>query len=315
MRNYFYDLGIFNSKEFETPTVCVGNLSLGGAGKTPMVEFLISELQEIYKVAVLSRGYKRKTSGYVLADIESTVDQLGDEPYQVYKKFNTISLAVDADRCNGIENLESTIKPDLIILDDAFQHRKVKPSFSILLTAHDKLFCSDYFIPTGTLRDGRNQAKRADIIVVTKCPPGLSEDRRNRVVERLKPKPHQKILFSFLEYGVALKGTEGQITLDDLKQRELTLVTGIANPDPLIKYLKDKGLDFEHLRFKDHHSFAKNEIEKLNSKNLILTTEKDFVRLQGKVKNLIYIEIRHKFFENGKNELLSDIEALMKPNF
>lgn len=314
MRNYFYDLGIFNSKEFETPTVCVGNLSLGGAGKTPMVEFLVFELQEAYKIAVLSRGYKRKTSGYVLADTESIVDQLGDEPYQVYRKFSNISLAVDADRGNGIANLESTIKPDLIILDDAFQHRKVRPSFSVLLTAYDKLYCDDYFVPAGTLRDGRNQAGRANVIVVTKCPPDLSENQRNRIVEKLKPKPHQKVLFSSLQYGATLKGGEGQITLEDLKQREITLVTGIANPDPLIHYLKEKCLDFEHLKFKDHHSFTKNEIEKLNSRNLILTTEKDFVRLQGKVKDLLYVEIKHKFLENGKMELINDVEALMKPS-
>jgi len=315
IRNFFYDQGVLNSKEFETPTVCVGNLSLGGAGKTPMVEFLISELQEAHKIAVLSRGYKRKTSGYVLADHESTVDQLGDEPFQIYRKFSAISLAVDADRCNGIEILERTVKPDIIILDDAFQHRKVKPSFSVLLTAYDKLFCDDYFLPIGTLRDGRNQAKRANVIVVTKCPADLSENQRTGIIEKLKPKSHQKILFSFLEYRSALKGGKGPTTLENLKEPEVTLVTGIANPVPLTDYLKRNGLIFEHLQFKDHHSFTKKEIENLNSKGLILTTEKDFVRLEGKVKDLLYIEVEHKFFENGKKELIDEIEVLMKPSF
>lgn len=315
IRNYFYDWGIINSREFETPTVCVGNLSLGGAGKTPMVEFLISQLQEVYKIAVLSRGYKRNTGGYVLADLESTVDELGDEPYQIFQKFDTISLAVDADRCNGIKNLESKIKPDLIILDDAFQHRKIKPSFSILLTPYDKLYCDDYFLPTGTLRDSRNQAKRANVIVVTKCPADLSEDQRNRLIEKLKAKPSQEILFSFLEYGSTLKGDSRETTLEALKKRELTLVTGIANPAPLINYLRHKGLVFEHLQFKDHHSFTKKEIENLNSKDLILTTEKDWVRMEGKVKNLLFIEVEHKFLENGKKQLIGAIEFLMKPSF
>lgn len=311
-RNYFYDVGIFRSNKFETPTLCVGNLSLGGTGKTPMVEFLASELEEVFSIAVLSRGYKRKSRGFVLAGPESTVVAIGDEPYLLHTKFPKIVVAVDADRSNGIQLLENKVKPDLIILDDAFQHRKVKSSFSILLTSHNKLYCDDYFFPTGTLRDSRKEAKRANIIVVTKCPTNLSDAERQRIVKKLRPKPDQKVMFSFLEYGNSLKGVQGETTLMELKERTITLVTGIADPAPLIHYLSSKGLEFEHLRFNDHHSFTKNEIDHFNSKELILTTEKDFVRLQERVNDALYIEVRHRFFGKGASEMIEAIEKVMK---
>ncbi|MBM1108039.1 tetraacyldisaccharide 4'-kinase [Aurantibacter crassamenti] len=314
VRNYFYDTGLFKSKSFETPTICVGNLSLGGTGKTPMVEFLIAALQDDFKVAVLSRGYKRTSKGYVLAESNSTVESLGDEPYQIHKKFKQITLAVDADRKNGIRNLQSEIKPDVIILDDAFQHRKVEPTFSVLLTAFDKLYSEDYFIPFGTLRDGRNQAKRAQIIVVTKCPIDLSEQERNKVVKSLNPNKNQKVLFSHLDYGNILKGGVVDATLESISAINFTLVTGIANPVPLVHYLKEKQLNFEHLSFKDHHAFSTNEIENLNSKEFVLTTEKDFVRLQGKVQKLAYVEITHKFIDGGKALLLGELKNITKLN-
>lgn len=315
VRNYFYDVGIFKSKKFDTPTICVGNLSLGGTGKTPMVEFLVSALQETSKVAVLSRGYRRKSNGFVLANSESRVEQLGDEPFQIHKKFENITVAVDADRRNGIARLENEVRPDLIILDDAFQHRKVSPTFSILLTAFDKLYSDDFFFPTGTLRDSQNQSERANAIVITKCPLDLSEDDRKRVVQKLKPKSNQKVLFSCLEYEEVFKGLDVVTTLESISEKNFTLVTGIADPVPLVDYLKKQGLKFEHLRFKDHHSFTTSEIDDLNQKEFILTTEKDFVRLQGKVGKLAYIEINHKFIDRGKKELLSEIEKITKLGF
>jgi tetraacyldisaccharide 4'-kinase len=312
IRNYFYDVGIFSSYKFDTPTICVGNLSLGGTGKTPMVEFLVSELQEAFRIAVLSRGYRRKSRGFVLASSKSTVGELGDEPYLLYKKFPEITVAVDADRSNGIHLLENKLKPNLILLDDAFQHRKVRPSLSILLTAYNKLYCDDYFLPTGSLRDSGREAKRANIIVVTKCPSNLSEVERNQIVKKLRPNPSQKVLFSFLEYGDSLKGGTVETTLVKLKERPITLVTGIADPEPLINYLNNMGLDFEHLRYNDHHTFSKREIEHLKSKELILTTEKDFVRLQGRIKDSLYIEVGHNFFGKGAAELIAAIEGVTK---
>ena len=277
-----------------------------------MVELLISELKDVYKIAVLSRGYKRRSSGFLLANDESTVAELGDEPYQIHKKFEDIAVAVDADRANGVSILEKETKPDMIILDDAFQHRRITPTFSILLTAHDKLFCNDYFLPTGSLRDGRNQAKRANTIVVTKCPSKLPKKEQNQIIKMLRPEPHQKVLFSFLEYSNCLKGSSGERTLEKLDKGKITLVTGIADPKPLLTYLKLRGLNFEHLRFNDHHEFTGGEIDHLNTKKLILTTEKDYVRLKGKVKNLLYIEIGHKFFGDGKKELIGTIQSAMK---
>ncbi|MEO9894351.1 tetraacyldisaccharide 4'-kinase [Aurantibacter sp.] len=315
MRNYLFDAGILKSKSFQTPTVCVGNLSLGGTGKTPMVEFLVEALHYHIKVAVLSRGYKRKSSGYVVADANSTVDTLGDEPFQIHKKFKQITLAVDSDRINGITTLEKTVSPSLIILDDAFQHRKVKPDFSILLTAFNNYYSDDYFLPYGTLRDSKNQAKRAQVIVVTKCPQELSLDKRMAIKERLKPLENQKVLFSFLAYNNRIKGLSKETTLDEIKNHNITLVTGIANPLPLMDYLRSKDLNFEHLRFKDHHDFSANEIRNLNSKDFVLTTEKDFVRLQGKVEELAYVEMAHQFMDDGKEQLIVELKKATKLNF
>lgn len=277
-----------------------------------MVEFLVAALKDRQKVAVLSRGYRRKSSGFVLANSQSTVAELGDEPFQIHKKFENLILAVDAKRINGIGQLERQMAPDLIILDDAYQHRKVRPTFSILLTSFDRLYSNDFFFPSGTLRDSRNQAKRANVIVVTKCPINLSDEEKAIVKKSLSPLKNQKVLFAYLEYAEEIKGLEESLKLDFLKEKKFTLVTGIANPKPLVDLLKKNDLQFEHLRYKDHHAFSKKEIEQLNAKSFVLTTEKDFARLQGKVERLAYIEIRHKFMGKGKEELLREIDNITK---
>jgi tetraacyldisaccharide 4'-kinase len=307
-----YDLGIFSSKRFQTPTICVGNLSVGGTGKTPMVEYLIRFLQEDYKVALLSRGYKRKSKGYILASSESTFEDLGDEPYQIHSKFPTISVAVDADRRDGILKLEKEVKPDVVLLDDAFQHRKVKADLNILLTTCDNLFADDWYLPTGSLRDSKSQAKRADYIIVTKCPNDLSVQERDRITEKLDLTKGQEILFSFLEYEQELNPLENKILLSSLRNRRFTLVTGIADPDPLAKYLTDENLSFEHLAFRDHHFFTSKEVEEFNSRELIVTTEKDYMRLTGKVKNMFYLSIRHAFFGDDGALLQNRLKYFMK---
>ena len=199
-RNYFYDIGIKKSTFFDTKTICVGNLSVGGTGKTPMIEYLIEQLKIDYRVAVLSRGYKRKSSGFLLATPKSSVENLGDEPFQIYTKFPEITVAVDADRRNGISILEEHIKPDVILLDDAFQHRKVKAGFNILLTAYGKLYCDDWYLPTGNLRDSRSEVRRADLIIVTKCPTEISETDKEGIRNNLKINTNQSVLFSSLSY-------------------------------------------------------------------------------------------------------------------
>ena len=300
IRNFLFDIDFFTSKEFETTTICVGNLSVGGTGKTPMIEYLIEEFKAENKIAVLSRGYGRKSKGFLLANEKTTVENLGDEPYQIQTKFPEIIVAVDGNRQNGISILEKNAKPDLILLDDAFQHRKIKPTFSILLTAFDNLYSNDWYLPTGTLRDSKREAKRADLIIVTKCPENIEEFSQAKIIQRLKPQPRQQILFAYLKYDKVLKGYNENLNIAALQTKKITLITGIANPKPLLQFLNKNELTVEHLNYKDHHFFSKDEIAFFNTKEFIVTTEKDFVRLQGKVAKLSYIAIEHQFIGKGK---------------
>lgn len=312
VRNYLFDIGVFKSKSFNTPIIVIGNLSVGGTGKTPMVEFLVSMLKNEYRTAVLSRGYKRRSKGFVLATSESTVEQLGDEPYQMYSKFPDITMAVDANRRNGISILEDRIKPDVILLDDAYQHRSVKPDFSILLTAYTNMYYNDWYLPTGDLRDGKREANRADLIIVTKCPKELTVEEQSLIKKKLKPKAHQEVLFSYMAYDRMVLGDDSEISLSDLRSRKITLVTGIADPKPLALFLGTQGITFEHLSFRDHHFFTKKELEVLNSKEFILTTEKDYVRLKGKVSGIHYILVKHRFLGEGGKLIEDTLRGFMK---
>ena len=268
-----------------------------------MIEFLISILQDDFRVAVLSRGYGRKSQGFVLADSKSSVEVLGDEPFQIYSKFPKIILAVDANRQNGISRLEDTFKPDVILLDDAFQHRKVQPDFSILLTAYGNLYADDWYLPTGSLRDSKQEAQRADLIVVTKCPADIGNEDKEAIRLTLKLGSRQALAFSKLVYAPLLKGIAGDVSVEELRNRKITLVTGIANPEPLVVYLKDQGLIFEHLKFRDHHFFTESEFRLLREKECVITTEKDYVRLENELDNLYYIRVAHEFL-NGSEEMI-----------
>ena len=312
LRNRCYDLGIFSSKSFNTRTICVGNLSVGGTGKTPMIELLVKSLHPDYQVSILSRGYKRKSNGFLLSTNKTSVEDLGDEPFQLKSKFPKVTVAVDSDRRNGIAQLEKIVRPDVILLDDAFQHRKVKPSYSILLTAYNNIYVNDWYLPTGNLRDSKLEARRANLIVVTKCPKNLSISERNKIVDRINPKEHQKILFSCLSYNNELKGIT--VNLEELKDKKVTLVTGIANPVPLENFLLEEGLTFEHMKFKDHHFFSEQEIALLKEKECILTTEKDYVRLKSRLTNLHYIEVYHQFIGNDKEVLNEELKKIMTTN-
>ncbi|MCB0399299.1 MAG: tetraacyldisaccharide 4'-kinase [Winogradskyella sp.] len=278
LRNWLYDKGIKSSKRYDTPIICVGNLSTGGTGKTPMIEYLIRLLKDEKSIATLSRGYKRITEGYLIADHGATTDTIGDEPYQFYRKFKNIRVAVDGNRQNGIAQLLSLEdKPDVILLDDAYQHRKVKAGFNILLTAHYNLYSDDIVLPTGNLREPRSGAKRADIVVVTKCPSEITQNEKDKIAEKLKLAPHQQLVFSSIDYADKVISTDLEMPLESLPK--FTLVTGIANAKPLVDFLIKRGLKFEHLEYPDHYSFRLNDIEKLEEKDLIVTTEKDYVRL------------------------------------
>ncbi|WP_400076967.1 tetraacyldisaccharide 4'-kinase [Winogradskyella sp. R77965] len=289
LRNKLYDTGVKSSKSYDFPVICVGNLSTGGTGKTPMVEYLIRLLKDKKPLATLSRGYKRKSEGFVLADEKATADSIGDEPFQFFSKFSDIAVAVDDDRQNGIEQLRKLeTKPEIILLDDAYQHRKVKAGFNILLTAYDNLYYRDIILPTGNLREPRAGTKRANIIVVTKCKKDISEAEKTEIVSKLKLKNHQKAFFSYIDYSEKVISSTNSIEVSKLPK--FTLVTGIANAKPLVDFLISKGLKFDHLEFNDHYNFKASDIKNLASKTLIITTEKDYVRLSvnGSLKDKLY---------------------------
>lgn len=309
LRNFLFNIRILKSSEFDVKTILVGNLSAGGTGKTPHVEYLIRLLKNEYKIATLSRGYGRKTTGFVRATKSITASDIGDEPYQFYQKFEDINVFVEAKRVNGIVEIMSQEEvPDVILLDDAFQHRSLKAGLSILLTDFHSPFYADFMLPTGDLREFPVGKNRADVIVVTKCPESIEDDEKRVVLEKINT-PEIPIFFSKISYsnpiGVFNK-SEYKIT--DLES--VVLVTGIANPTSLLSYLEKHSLQVTHLKYQDHYPFSEKDIEKIIQKfkainfqkKLILTTEKDAMRLKDfdKLKELpiAYIPIEMEFLEN-----------------
>ena len=308
IRNWLYDKGIFKSHSFDIPIIAVGNLSVGGTGKTPQIEYLIRLLSENYKVAVLSRGYKRTTEGFILADEKATASSIGDEPFQFYSKFPNIQVAVDANRKNGIENLlQHPNRPDVILLDDAYQHRKVKAGFYILLTAYDDLFCDDYILPFGNLREPSSGKKRADMIIVTKCPNDLSELAQQKIREKLKVK--QPVFFTTIQYDDYVFGNESKLLVSEIQSETKVLVAGIAKPKLFFDFLKSE--KDETLVFPDHHHFSKQDCEQILAKangRKIITTEKDFVRLNGLLPKaqLFYLPIKSAFLNTNIDKTIED---------
>ena len=303
-RNKAYDLGFFKSKFYDFPIICVGNLSLGGTGKTPMVEYLIRMLKDNYRLAVLSRGYGRKSQGFVLADSNSNSISLGDESFQIKSKFPEITVAVDNDRQHGIASLQAIDQPPkIILLDDAFQHRRVKAGFSVLLTPYNDLYCDDLVLPAGNLREPRSGAQRAQIVVVTKCPQNLSNSEKQVIQKRLKLNFNQQLFFSSIVYDKFIYSNDEKKSIQKLKNESFTLLTGIANATPLVDYLNNLGLKFDHLSFPDHHAFSKKELELIASKTLVLTTEKDASRLKTLIhKKLYFLPITNEVDDSEKFE-------------
>ena len=303
IRNFLYDKGVLKSYSFATPIIAVGNLNVGGTGKTPQIEYLIRMLSPNYKVATLSRGYKRKSNSFVLANANCNAEILGDEPFQFYKKFTQIVVAVDADRKNGIEQLlNQKDKPDIILLDDAFQHRKVKAGFYVLLTAYDDLYCDDYLLPTGNLRESKSGAQRADLIIITKCPSTLSEAKQKQI--RAKIAGNKPIFFSIINYDNKVYSEDKSIDVKELKDVDKLLLAGIAKPKPFFAYLQSKNDVI--LKYPDHHHFNESEILEIKNKSNnkpIITTEKDFVRLKGSIlkEQLFYLPIKSSFVSDGDN--------------
>jgi tetraacyldisaccharide 4'-kinase len=283
IRNWCYNVGLFKSLPISKKSICIGNLSMGGTGKTPHVMLLANLLKSNYKISILSRGYGRKSKGFLLADENSNFKTIGDEPMTYYQRFkNEVHVAVSEKRAVGVQKIQ-TLFPDnqVILLDDAFQHRAVKAGRNILLTDYNHLFCDDYVLPAGNLREWKIGRKRADWLIVTKCPKNLSEQEKNNIQKKLKF-PADKTYFSTIKYGDLVSFT--QINAKDIKH--LILVTAIANPTPLVEHLSQK-YTLELISFPDHHEFTTADISRIHQKfdtfvqdkKAIITTEKDFVRI------------------------------------
>jgi tetraacyldisaccharide 4'-kinase len=270
-----------------------------------MIEYLIEFLQNDYRVAVLSRGYKRKSTGYREVAKDSTAEQVGDEPLQFKQKFPEVMVSVCADRREGIKKLMAQ-HAELILLDDAFQHRKVKPAFSILLTPFDDLYTNDLLLPAGNLRESARGAKRADVVIVTKCPDGVAYAALQQIQFDMAVTFPQKTFFSKIGYGTQIQGVTESLPLTYLAKKHFTLVTGIAKPKPLVDFLLKQGLEFEHKKYADHHHFTAPEIAELKKSDIILTTEKDYMRLSPQLDKfaLYYLPIQ--------TVMLNDQDAVFK---
>ena len=300
-RNFLFDLGIIDSIEYKIPTIGIGNLSTGGTGKSIVVDYIIGKFKNKNKITTLSRGYNRNTKGFIQASNMSTAYEIGDEPFQFYSKHPEINVVVCEDRRKGmniiLKNLPDT---DLCIWDDVFQHRFVKPGLMILTTTFQYPFYKDEILPVGNLRENISSAKRADLIVVTKCPDNLSQKDKISFLESLNPNDNQKVFFSSLTYMQKIKSDSEEVDIDVLEDVDFILVTGIADSSYLVNFLKNKALKFKHLKYSDHYNFNKSSIDKITGLSLnkiILTTEKDFGRLRPKINNrdVYYIEVGLKF--------------------
>jgi tetraacyldisaccharide 4'-kinase len=322
-RNFLYDSGILHTKEFTVPVICVGNITVGGTGKTPHTEYLAELLKLNFKVATLSRGYKRKTSGFRIASSSSTVNDIGDEPLQIYRNHPEIIVTVDTNRVSGVKRvLLEHPDTDVIILDDAFQHRRISPGFSILLSDFNRPIMSDHMLPYGNLRENKINMRRADIILITKSPEDLSAIQRRIIVKEIEKEDYQNLYFTSFKYkepvpvfGESRK--ENQPLVPGFQNSGLVLITGIANPLLLKEYLRKSHSEIIHLDFPDHYNYSEKDLQEISAayNNLksksryLITTEKDSVRFREftniaePIKSAFYyIPIGISFLNEDKDE-------------
>lgn len=315
IRNKLFDYEIFNSQKYSIPIISVGNLCSGGSGKTPLVEYLINLVGNSYKIAVLSRGYGRKSKGFLYVTKNSCVNDVGDEPLQIVQKFPKIIVAVSESRNFGIKKLINK-NCDLIILDDAYQHRSVNPGLSVLVSSYNNLFTNDYLLPYGNLRESKNNYSRANIIVVSKAPYPLLSSDKLKTKKQISPLFNQKLCYSYLNY----KDPVGLFSNSylSLSNKNIILITAIASSDPLFNYVFSKATIIKHFRFRDHYKFKKNDIKKIIKyyeeidlqETLILTTEKDATRLVNFESYFIgisvaYLPVEFKFYPKSNfNKLI-----------
>ena len=299
-RNTLYNVGLKKSVKFKTPIINVGNLSVGGSGKSPMVMYLADILSKHYRTGVLSRGYGRVTKGYGVTNYDSNYKTVGDEAMQLFERFkNRFVIGVSEERVPGAKKLIEDMDLDVLVLDDAYQHRAIKAGFNLLLTDYNDPYFKDFLLPAGDLRESRNGAHRADLIVVTKCPEDLTDEKKQYYLSRIKPSYKQKVFFSSIVYDDEIFCYDSQKSLPDnnLAYYDILLITGIANPKPLVQHLSKFSQKVKHLKFKDHHNFTEadikniiSEYKKLGEYKIILTTEKDYVRLKtfDYLRELVY---------------------------
>ena len=335
IRNYLFDAEILKSKSYSIPVISVGNITVGGAGKTPHVEYLIDLLRDEMQVAVLSRGYKRKSRGYVVADENTTMRDIGDEPFLIKQKFEGVYVAVDKDRCHGIDHLisdEDTKDVEVILLDDAFQHRYVKPGVNILLVDYHKFINYDKLLPAGRLREPQSAKVRADIVIVTKCPKNLNPIDYRVLSKAMDLKAFQQLYFTTLSYCDLKPIFNGgdTVPLKEIMGENILLLTGIASPEHLQVDIMEytRGVKLETMAFSDHHNFTERDVERINerfaampSPKRIITTEKDQVRLfyleglSEEVKQNIYaLPIKVEFMLEGGKTFNEKIESYVRKN-
>ena len=333
-RNQLFNIGLLKQHDYDIPIISVGNITVGGAGKTPHVEYLIRLLKDKVKVAVLSRGYKRKTHGYVLANDSSTVTDIGDEPYQMKQKYQDVHIAVDKKRVDGIAHITGdaeTNDTDVILLDDAFQHRYVKAGINILLVDYHRLIIYDKLLPAGRLREPQSGKNRADIVIITKCPKDLKPMEFRVLTKAMNLYPYQSLYFTTIEYESLtplFAKEKSTIEKEALEDKHVMLITGIASPKQIIIDLKPHVKEMTTLAFSDHHQFKSKDIMKINEtfnaikgEKIIVTTEKDATRLEQldglseEVKqNLYVLPIKVKFMINQEEEFNDKIIDYVRKN-
>ena len=334
-RNLLFEMGILKSHSYNTPVISVGNITVGGTGKTPHVEYLIRLLKDITHVAVLSRGYKRKSKGFLLATADTPLRDIGDEPYQIKQKYPEIDVAVDKKRTRGIENLISgnytEQEVDAILLDDAFQHQYVKPGLNILLVDYHRLIIYDKLLPAGRLREPVNGKNRADIVIITKCPTTLNPMEYRVLTKQMNLYPYQQLFFTTIKYEPMrplFEGTERIERLEDLTDTNILLLTGIASPKQIYYDLKPHANSILPLRYGDHHNFKRKDITRINaefdalpSPKIIITTEKDAVRLKDVEglspearQNLYVLPINIQFMLQGEESFNEKIIGYVHKN-
>lgn len=293
LRNMAFEMNLLKSRAFDIPVIAVGNITVGGTGKTPHVEYLVRLLKDRCRVAVLSRGYKRKSQGFVLAEPDTPAKRIGDEPFQMKRKFPEVTVAVDTDRCRGIDRLTAEGNVDVVLLDDAFQHRYVQPGMNILLVDYHRMVFDDCLLPAGRLREPVSAKDRADVVIVTKCPKDMKSIAYRVVSKTMQLYAYQTLFFTTLEYGALQPlfgesaGTSGERTLEQLRPDEhILLLTGIASPQQMRRDLQAYASHVTPLTYGDHHHFSRWDIKHINhtfaqlpEPRLLVTTEKDAARL------------------------------------